>query len=110
MYLTAGTYYVVVDGYGTAINKMGAYDLLVDNCGGSAQQNGDCNNPLPIACGQNVSGNTANGFNNFNTYSGASQNEYGKDLVYEFTLTQPSNIQAELSNLSADLDIHLLQF
>lgn len=110
--LPAGTYYIMVDGYGYSTSRTGSFNLSLSCTPSnvvSTGSKGSCLDPLDISCGETKYGNTANGYNHFNNYSCGSQNEYGKDLVYKFTLTQPSDVDMYLSYLSVDLDLQLLE-
>lgn len=69
---------------------------------------GSCLNPYQIACGQTFSGDNSNGENNIFNYDCASQNEYGFETFHEFTITQNSDVVISITNLTADLDVHLL--
>lgn len=79
---------------------------------GADRAAGDCANPLPIACGQQVSGDTTGYTNNHDLYSCGFFNQTGPEVIYRFTLAAASNhITATLSGMSAevDLDVFLLQ-
>jgi len=72
---------------------------------------GTCANPLPIACGWKVSGDTTGQANNLSSYSCSSWDESGPEDVYTFTLVPGTNydIAAIVGNMGAvDLDVFLL--
>jgi hypothetical protein len=107
--LAAGTYYVVVDGFGAAGVNEGAYTVEVACTPTSGGTSGTCGNPIALTCGTPFTGTTVDGSSTFNTYSCAGgQQEAGKEKIHTITLTQASNISATLSGLTADLDIHIL--
>lgn len=68
-----------------------------------------CNNPTQIFCGEPVSGNTTGGVNNVNYYSCNSWYQSGPEKVFMLQTTEPGTITASLSNLSADLDVIILE-
>ena len=68
----------------------------------------DCNSATPIYCGTPVNGTTAGGVNNVTTYGCINWNESGPEKVYVLQTTEPGNITATLSNLTADLDVIIL--
>ena len=107
--LAAGTYYVVVDGFGAAPAVEGAYTLEVTctpvNGGGGS---GTCGNPIALTCGTPFTGTTADGVSNFDAYSCGAQQEEGKEKIHTIILTQASNITAALSGMTADLDVQIL--
>ena len=107
--LAAGTYYVVVDGFGAAPAVEGAYTLEVTctpvNGGGGS---GTCGNPIALTCGTPFTGTTADGVSNFDVYSCGAQQEEGKEKIHTIVLTQASNITAALSGMTADLDVQIL--
>ena len=73
--------------------------------------NGTCPAPLPIACGQQVNGDTSTFTNNIDSYDCIHWNETGPEVIYEFTLKPGSNytITAMLTNTGGiDLDIFLM--
>ncbi len=79
---------------------------------GADRTAGDCASPLPIACGQQVSGDTTGYTNNHDKYSCGYFNQTGPEVIYSFTLAAGSDyITATLSSMSAevDLDVFLLQ-
>lgn len=68
----------------------------------------DCNSATPIYCGSPVNGSTVGGINNVTTYGCINWNESGPERVYKLQTTEPGNITATLSNLTADLDVIIL--
>ena len=106
--LAAGTYYIVVDGFGVAPAPEGSYTLTV-NCTPIPNGPGTCINPVAITCGTPYNGSTVNGQSTFDSYSCGSQAEQGKEIIHTLTLTQASDISAALSNLNGvDLDVQVL--
>lgn len=80
-------------------------------CVENIAHSGICANPLTIACGQQLNGDTSSYANNHdNWYDCSAWDESGPEAIYTFTLTAGSNytVTATLSNLSADLDVFLL--
>ena len=75
-----------------------------------AANNGTCAAPLPIACGQQVAGETTGKTNNINSYSCSPWNESGPEEIYAFTLAAGDtySVTAQLLGFSADLDLFLL--
>ncbi|MCT4581494.1 MAG: lamin tail domain-containing protein [Flavobacteriales bacterium] len=104
--LSAGTYYVVVDGFGPAPAVEGAYTLEV-TCS-SNTGTGSCADPIPLTCGTPYTGTTVDGVSNFDVYSCASQQEEGKEKIHTITIAQNSDLTATLSGMSVDLDVHIL--
>jgi hypothetical protein len=71
---------------------------------------GTCAEPLSIACGGQVSGDTTGRVNNFSTYPCSVWDESGPELIYTFALQAGSyyTVTATLSNMTADVDVFLL--
>ncbi|MEM1324596.1 MAG: T9SS type A sorting domain-containing protein [Bacteroidota bacterium] len=80
-------------------------DGIGDACERSDPKLGTCGNPIALTCGSRVSGNTADGENNFG--SATSPTGTGPELIYQLTIRQKTNISIQLSNLQADLDLFL---
>ena len=97
--LTAGTYYLIVEGFSGATS---AFNLSV-TCSGTP---GTFDNPIAIACGQLQAGNTNDGQNNYDTHSGFSD-WTGPELFYSFQ-APGGDVTVELSRLDADLDLFIL--
>ena len=76
----------------------------------SAPGDGTCADPLPILCGQQLTGDTSGRANNLSTYSCSPWDESGPETIYTFTLAAGNNytVSAQLSELSVDLDVFLL--
>jgi CSLREA domain-containing protein len=76
-----------------------------------AAPSGTCANPLPIACGQQVSGDTSAYANNHDGYT-CGWDATGPEVIYGFTLPAGSsyNVTAELLSFPSgqDLDLYLL--
>ncbi len=106
--LQAGTYYVVVDGFGTGVNAAeGEFDLSLNCTAVSTPNSGTCGNPIALSCNQPHSGTVLNGVSNFDSYSCAGS-QMGKEKIHTITLTQSADITATLTGLSSDLDVHIL--
>ncbi len=104
--LSAGTYYVVVDGF--SLFDAGPYRLDI-NCSDGGSNFGTCFNPIPISCGTPYNGTTIDGQTNFTSYSCGPQQHQGKEKIHEFTLNQTSDITASISGLGGeDLNLFLL--
>lgn len=72
---------------------------------------GSCSAPLPLSCGQQVTGDTTGLPSHHESYIGVGWNESGPDVVYQLVLpaaSAPYTITAAISNLSVDLDIFLM--
>jgi len=73
---------------------------------------GTCANPLPIACGWQVSGDTTGHANNLSSYNCSVWTESGPEDIYAFTLVPGTSydVTARLNSLVAqvDLDVFLL--
>jgi hypothetical protein len=67
-----------------------------------------CAGAQPIYCGEPVNGSTVGGVNNVTTYGCNSWNESGPEKVFILQTTEPGTITASLSNLTADLDVIIL--
>ncbi len=68
----------------------------------------NCTSAQPIYCGVPVNGTTVGGTNNVNTYGCNSWLQSGPEKVFFLQTTEPGTITASLSNLSADLDVIIL--
>ncbi|MEM1326835.1 MAG: 3-coathanger stack domain-containing protein [Bacteroidota bacterium] len=74
----------------------------------SLSANGTCSNPILLNCGDTVlNQNTANGQDNYQQHGGGNPNYTGPELVYEFEAAA-GNVTIMMTNLSADLDVYLL--
>jgi hypothetical protein len=83
-------------------------DLLTAYTGAGA---GTCASPLSLSCGEMVSGDTSSFTNNISTYGCQSGwDESGPEAIYGFTLGGGGTyeVTAQLSAMSADLDVFLL--
>jgi hypothetical protein len=104
--LPAGTYYIVVDSNQPNIQGNFVLDIT---CGDL-----NCSNIQPILCGVTYEGNSAlYGENGSSIYlcSGNSQNvnNSGPEVIYSFTTDQSGIIDVQLSNLTSNLELFLLQ-
>ncbi|MEM1328007.1 MAG: PPC domain-containing protein [Bacteroidota bacterium] len=97
--LAAGTYYIMVDGFNGAA---GSYTITLDCPSG-----GTCASPNGIVGDVMYQGDTDLGENNFQQY-GAANSWDGKELVYIFTPDETGPFDIELSGLSNDLDLFVL--
>ena len=68
----------------------------------------DCASAQPIYCGVPVNGTTVGATNNVNTYGCNSWLQSGPEKVFVLQTTQTGTITASLSNLTADLDVIIL--
>ena len=70
----------------------------------------DCANAIPIACGEQVSGDNTGMPNNVDTYSCVGWEESGGEVVYELVLDPPNRhiIEADISPEGCDLDVFIL--
>ena len=102
--LPPGTYYVVVDGY---VEAEGSYDLLLRQT--KSDTIFDCGNPVPLTLDQTYSGDTEfYGENNFSTYESFPFSLSGPEVVHTFDWLG-GTVNLELSNMSVDLDLILLE-
>lgn len=105
--LTAGDYYIVIDGFGDSITaQSGNYDLII-NCAPIVQSH-TCHSPIPIDCGVPYNGTTIDGEDRMNIYSCYSFNEFGKEKIHKFSIDSMQNITINLTNTSVNLDLILL--
>lgn len=73
---------------------------------------GSCERPITASCGGLYTGTTASGENNYQSYpfNGASNNnKTGPEVVYSFIATFDGELTVNLTNLSANLDLFLLE-
>ena len=79
-------------------------------CVADIVSSGTCAAPLPIACGQQVNGDTSGKANNHSSYTCSNWDESGPEDIYSFTLAAGSNydVTAQISNMAVDLDVFLL--
>ncbi|MFN8299946.1 MAG: SpoIID/LytB domain-containing protein [Chitinophagales bacterium] len=107
--LSAGTYYLVVDGYNGA---SGSYTLTAtfNNQNNGGGNNLICNNAVSVTCGQHYNGSTSGGASNVNLYPCQSTwNESGPEIVHQVTVSNTGTLTATLSNLNGtDLDVFIL--
>lgn len=108
--LPAGTYYLVVDGYGSSgAAASGTYKLNLD-CYPVSKGVGTCDNPIQITCGERFKGTTTNGNNIVDVYSCASNlPQFGREKIHVFTINDTSDVTLQISDLGYDLDIHLAE-
>lgn len=99
-----GTYYLVVDSqFG---NLQGSYNLEL-SCGYLA-----CSDAIPLNCNSVYSGTNANGSDNVSSYS-CSDNvlnveNNGPEVVHSFTTTETGMVSIQLMDLTANLELFLL--
>jgi len=93
--LTAGTYYVVVDGYGTAT---GTYTLSV-TFSEFVDPGDPCSNPTVLSCGDFVTGSTIGQPN----YVGNA----APDVFYEAVVTQSGPVTFHLRDAATDYDSYI---
>jgi len=100
--LDAGDYYIIAhereffdfDGSDSLVLEIQMYD-------------NKCSFAQPVTCGEMVSGDTQNGSNFMDDY--CDQGGYTSvEQVYEIEVSDPVTLSAALSNMSADLDLFLL--
>ncbi|OFX69666.1 MAG: hypothetical protein A2X12_01110 [Bacteroidetes bacterium GWE2_29_8] len=97
MELQAGTYYIVVDGYG---NSAGNYNL---NVSFSEKDTLICDNATNILVGTVFNGTTSNLKNNIKYYNCANWlNETGGEKVHVFTLNRDVNMKVKLFNTGSN--------
>lgn len=106
-------FYVVVDGQSNISNPSnneGRYFFSV-TCGKLSDHD-----PLPIECGQTLSGTTRNGTNRASYYCNCPEDEdrsgggnNGNELVYSFSLSNPTDISISLESFgNNNLELYLL--
>jgi hypothetical protein len=95
--VTAGTYYILVDGY---LGATSTFNLAV-----TCSTPGTCTDPIAIACGDNANGNNGNGTSTIDAYD--DNNATAPELIYTFQ-TAGGQIDIQLTGLAADLDLFLL--
>ncbi|MDX2067169.1 MAG: pre-peptidase C-terminal domain-containing protein [Haliscomenobacter sp.] len=99
--LSAGTYYIVVDGQYTS--SKGNFQLSV-NC----NQGSICSKATPISCGTTVTSSNTAETNSLNQYDClAGYNLVGPDRVYKFTLTERTTVDINLVIQTAGIDLDL---
>ncbi len=100
-----GTYYVVVDGQ--MADAIGSYRLEV-SCGYLI-----CEDAIPLECGTAYQGSNLNGNDGVSLYTCRSDilnvENNGPEVVHEFVLTAPGEVNITLTNLTADLELFLLE-
>lgn len=101
--LSAGEYFIIVDGY---IGYESSYNLSLD-CGDFPPGGFDCQ-AEDITCGQTVSGSTASGCNEVNYYSCSEAYTPGRERVYRVRFDDPVNVRITLTTEDTDLDLFLL--
>ncbi len=71
----------------------------------SMQNSGTCSDPIPIQCGASISGNLRNGTNNITSYGRGNSNLNGVEIVYAIQVSEPSFVEFNLTNLTANADM-----
>ncbi|OWY23808.1 T9SS C-terminal target domain-containing protein [Sphingobacteriales bacterium UPWRP_1] len=97
-----GLYFIVVDA--NTLSTFSSFILDV-TCGAL-----NCT-PVPISCGQTINSSTTGMTNNVSFYGCSNSNNvnnYGPEIVYSFTTTATGNINIALTNLTANLELFLL--
>jgi hypothetical protein len=76
----------------------------------TAADHGTCANPLPLACGQQVGGNTIGRAGNIPGYTCSGWNGSGPESIYAFTLGSGGTytVTAGIGGMEVDLDVFLL--
>ncbi|MFT4759688.1 MAG: hypothetical protein ACI9LN_001653 [Saprospiraceae bacterium] len=98
-----GTYYIVVDGQ--YANSEGNYRLEV-SCAYL-----DCSDAQPLTCGTPYLNNNINGNDNVSLYhcgNVLNVENNGPEMVHTFTITEPGQVDISLTNLTANLELFLL--
>ncbi len=103
--VTAGTYYIMVDGYGTAASDF-TLTVTCEECGGVVEPCEPFLNATPIACGDVVTGNNGGCEGVISDY-GIGYAEIGPEVAYSFELLTAAELTIALSGMSADLDAYL---
>lgn len=68
----------------------------------------DCTTPIPIACGQTISGHNGDGTDNAVSYNCFTNLVDGPEVTYAFTLDQREDVLIRLDGLTDDLELLLL--
>ncbi len=115
--LSAGTYYIVVDGYNAS--QQGGFNI--DFACGKL----NCSSVTTLVCGTPYSSNTASGSNNVSIYNltpglvddlpAATNNpaklldvnNAGPERIHQFTINQQSSVSITLSGVSVNIDLEL---
>jgi hypothetical protein len=69
----------------------------------------DCSSPIIIGCEDDLAGDTGSAPSNVEYYNCSSWRENGPEQVYQFEITSPSSVSMYLSDLTANLDLFLLE-
>lgn len=102
--LSPGTYYIAIDGWGGAASSY-SLELTCSNSIGEL----DCMTTIPLNCGESISGVTSSGVNNNDgPYCNQYCNYSGPEQIFEFTVDVKSEVSIVASDLSADVDMFLL--
>jgi len=105
MELEPGTYYIMVDNWPTPA-CIPDFDLYIETCAPQCQQPADA----LIECGDVVAGDTTGGTDDLHDYSCTIWDESGPDFVYFLTLEETGDLTAEISDMTADLDVFILSY
>ncbi|MBN2055183.1 lamin tail domain-containing protein, partial [bacterium] len=117
--LPAGIYHLIVDGYSNYSNTCGNFTLDIDEClatptpyaspapSPTPGPGEDCSNPIPINCGDIVTGDTTTYVNDYSSYYCSTWNEGGPDVVY-IVEACPGDLTATISGMTADLDVAIM--
>lgn len=103
--LSAGTYYVIVDGWSGAVSN---YNLALQCPAGEGQNS--CATPYVLQCGGVYQYNNSVGTNNYSTwyFNGTPHiGMTGKETIHRLTVSNYTNLTLSMFGLSDDLDIYL---
>lgn len=105
--LMPGTYYIVIDGFGTAQSaQSGSYELYIECIAIPKTQS--CKNPIPVICGVPYNGTTTDGQDLMNNYSCSNVNEYGKEKIHVFEIQDSADVAVEIYGMTSNLDVVVL--
>ncbi|MBN2496810.1 MAG: PPC domain-containing protein [Deltaproteobacteria bacterium] len=96
-----GTYYALVDEFGDN-GQIESYDIQL-----TAVRK--CQAVAVIACGEALGGSNRGQASNIDRYNCSGWDESGPEMVYHFEVPADQHVSMSLSNMSADLDIFLLE-
>lgn len=107
--ISGNTYYISIDGTNSDDQGTFSFNISCPVAGNNTNNAGTCADPIPLTCGIPYSGTTTDGLQNFNGYACGTQNEFGKEKIHVFTITDTSLVTAALSGMGGeDLDVHIL--
>ena len=83
--------------------------LTEHNYTGASEPRLHCEDAEPLTAGVSYDGDTTTGFSEISTYSCQSDwDESGPEIVHTITTTEEGDLTATISNLSADMDVFIL--